>query len=820
MQGKQTKRVIISGGGTGGHIFPAIAIANALKRMAPDTEILFVGATGRMEMEKVPAAGYDIIGLEIQGINRQSFWKNWNLPWKLWKSFRKSNRILKDFKPDVVVGVGGYASGPLLMAARRAGIPYLIQEQNSFAGVTNKKLGSGAEKISVAFDGMERFFPAERLMLTGNPIRLEAVNIAGKRDEGFAFFGLDPLKKTILLTGGSLGARTLNEVMVQDYSRLVKENVQLIWQCGNYYYDELKSIQAVGVRVYPFVKEMDLAYAVADVIISRAGAGTIAELCAVGKPVVLVPSPNVAEDHQTKNAQSLVRQDAAIMVRDVDAKRDLVSEVLALLQDKDKMGSLGERISTLAKVNADRVIAEEVLKIAGAEVKSTDFPPTHVYFIGIGGIGMSGLARYFKHLGCEVAGYDRVETQLTQALVSEGISVIYEDNYHAINPAFKQCSPDRLVVYTPAVPKELGLLKQFREAGHDLLKRSQVLGIISEGRFTIAVAGTHGKTTTSSMVAHILTDSGYGCSAFLGGIATNYNTNTLFGENNTLVVEADEYDRSFLTLHPDIAIVTSADADHLDIYGDHSQMQESFQAFLSQVSPKGSRIVYQGLPFEADVYYSVEGAGQAYAEEIHIKNGSYYFNYVSDGHRLDEIEMGIPGKHNIANAVAAITVALELGIAHEKIKAAVASFAGVKRRFEYIVRDEAHIYIDDYAHHPTELRACLSAVRELYPEKKMTIVFQPHLYSRTRDFMAEFAAELAVADTLLLMEIYPARELPIPGIDSTALLAITKHEDKYLVSPSEVLDYVKQQRPELLVTLGAGNIDQLVNQLKEVIKNG
>lgn len=361
---KQGKRIIISGGGTGGHIFPAIAIANALKRLAPDTVILFVGAKGRMEMEKVPAAGYEIIGLEIQGINRQSMLKNLTLPWKMLKSMWKANQIIADFRPDAAVGVGGYASGPLLLAARRAGVPYLIQEQNSYAGLTNKKLGSKAELVCVAFEGMERFFPADRILLTGNPIRPEAVQIDGKREEAIRFFGLNPGKKTILLTGGSLGARTLNQVMESDFHRIIQQDVQVIWQCGSHYYPRLKNIQAVGLRIYPFIQEMDLAYAAADVIISRAGAGTIAELCAVGKPVILVPSPNVAEDHQTKNAQALVAKDAARMVSDSEAAAMLTETALDLLGDESSRRQLGTQIAAMALLDADEVIAKEVLKIA------------------------------------------------------------------------------------------------------------------------------------------------------------------------------------------------------------------------------------------------------------------------------------------------------------------------------------------------------------------------------------------------------------------------------------------------------------------------
>ncbi|WP_276359708.1 undecaprenyldiphospho-muramoylpentapeptide beta-N-acetylglucosaminyltransferase [Daejeonella sp. H1SJ63] len=362
------KRVIISGGGTGGHIFPAVAIANALKKIAPDTEILFVGANGRMEMEKVPAAGYKIIGLDIQGFQRSSLLKNVMLPVKLLKSVLKAREIIKDFKPDAAVGVGGYASGPLLYAASQMNIPYLIQEQNSFAGITNKWLGKGASVICVAFEGMEKFFPKDKIMLTGNPIRKEVVDIENKRFAAAELLSLSPLKKTILVTGGSLGSGTLNKSMLGGLEKIRAADVQLIWQTGKYYYnsitEQLKGKDLSNIKVLEFLHRMDLAYAAADLVISRAGAGTIAELCAVKKPVILVPSPNVAEDHQTKNAMALVKNNAAMMVSDAMAEAELVDVALLLLDNKNKCEELSENISRMELPDADEIIAREVLKLA------------------------------------------------------------------------------------------------------------------------------------------------------------------------------------------------------------------------------------------------------------------------------------------------------------------------------------------------------------------------------------------------------------------------------------------------------------------------
>jgi UDP-N-acetylglucosamine--N-acetylmuramyl-(pentapeptide) pyrophosphoryl-undecaprenol N-acetylglucosamine transferase len=360
-------KIIISGGGTGGHIFPAVAIANALKRLVPSCEILFVGANGRMEMEKVPAAGYKIIGLNIAGMQRGSILKNLSLPFKVIGSVQKALKIIKDFKPDAVVGVGGYASGPLLYAASLKGIPYLIQEQNSYAGVTNKWLGRKAAKICVAFDEMDQFFPADRILKTGNPVRKEVVDIKGKHHAGAELLKLDPLKKTILVTGGSLGAGTLNKSIEKHLPEILAEDVQVIWQTGKFYYKGI--IERLGenyhpnVRILEFLNKMDLAYAAADVIISRAGAGTIAELCLIKKPVILVPSPNVAEDHQTKNALALVKHGAAILINDRSAEDTLVAEALKLLKNKEQAEKLSEKIGGMALPEADEVIASEVLKL-------------------------------------------------------------------------------------------------------------------------------------------------------------------------------------------------------------------------------------------------------------------------------------------------------------------------------------------------------------------------------------------------------------------------------------------------------------------------
>lgn len=437
-----------------------------------------------------------------------------------------------------------------------------------------------------------------------------------------------------------------------------------------------------------------------------------------------------------------------------------------------------------------------------------------VYFIGIGGIGMSALARYFNAQGAKVSGYDKTRTPLTDTLEAEGIRVHFDDDVAQIPAA-----PD-LVVYTPAIPSTHRGLEHCRHR-FTVKKRAEVLGMLTERTRTIAVAGTHGKTTTSSMVAHIMKEAGTTTSAFLGGIAVNYNSNlVLSAPTDTTVVEADEYDRSFLQLHPDLAIITSMDADHLDIYGAHDAMQESFTQFAELSSTE--LVLRKGLelkrPINARVSsYALEEEADYAGRNVRIENGRYHMDVLARDVPIDNIALGIPGRHNAENAVAAIAVSLQAGVAAEKIRAALGSFKGIRRRFEYVINTATQVFIDDYAHHPSELQACIASVRELYPDKKITGVFQPHLYSRTRDFADQFAAALDALDSCILLPIYPARELPMEGVSSGILLDRMQMQDKQLVSKAELPALISSAQPEVLLTLGAGDIDQLVPELKNVM---
>ena len=440
---------------------------------------------------------------------------------------------------------------------------------------------------------------------------------------------------------------------------------------------------------------------------------------------------------------------------------------------------------------------------------------------------MSALARWFNQQGYAVMGYDLTPSNLTEALSKEGINIHYDDTLEAIPEEVLQSRKDVLVVYTPAIPKNHRGLRYLQEKGYDIQKRSQVLGMLTQDKFTVAVAGTHGKTTTSTMIAHILHDAGLPCDAFLGGLSNNLNSNLLVseeGNKSIMVVEADEYDRSFLTLHPNIAVITAADADHLDIYGHKDALSQSFKEFINQMVEGGTLVLKHGLEnltsdARQDVQVLSYGAANGYAkaENVMIEDDVFKFDYASPKVRISNIRLGVPGFHNVENAVAACTVALGLGVGPSAIHKALERFSGVKRRFDYIVRAADITYIDDYAHHPIEIEAFLGSVKALYPKRKVTAIFQPHLYSRTRDFMDEFAKSLSLADEILLLDIYPARELPIEGVTSKVLLDRIEKDEKKLMDKESLLDYVNQTDMEVLVTIGAGDIDLLVQPLKTIL---
>ena len=436
----------------------------------------------------------------------------------------------------------------------------------------------------------------------------------------------------------------------------------------------------------------------------------------------------------------------------------------------------------------------------------------NIYFIGIGGIGMSALARYFVADNKKVNGYDRTSTIITDSLTDLGINIHFEDNVKHIDESF--LNPfDTLVVYTPAIPESHSELQYFKNNGFNVLKRSEVLGLITQDTFCLAVAGTHGKTTTTSILGHLLKECNVEMTAFLGGISENYNSNLIQNGSKVSVVEADEFDRSFLTLSPDYACITSMDADHLDIYGEKEELVSSFKDFAKKLKPNGKLFVKKGLPITG-ITYAIEEEADYVAKNIRIKKGAYIFDVKTPKEIIKNVLLDLPGRHNMSNALIALAMAVEFGCAPYSLASALATYKGVKRRFTYQIKTPEFVFIDDYAHHPEEVNAVYQAVSELYPGKQFMVIFQPHLFTRTRDFVDEFAKSLSQFDEVRLLDIYPARELPISGVNSQWLLDKIKNTNKKLISKSDIVSEIQKSNCSVVLTLGAGDIGEEVKQIK------
>jgi len=536
--------------------------------------------------------------------------------------------------------------------------------------------------------------------------------------------------------------------------------------------------------------------------------------------VILVPSPNVAEDHQTKNAMALVDRDAALYVSDAEAPEKLLPLAIKTVDDSAKLLSMSANVLKMALPNSAEIIAREVLKLAGAE--GLNF--SAVYFVGAGGIGMSALVRYFLHKGLVVGGYDKTATPLTRQLEKEGALIHYDDDVNKIPEACKD-SKTTLVVYTPAIPADHSELTFFRNGGFEVEKRAQVLGTLTKMHKGLCVAGTHGKTTTSAMTAHIMHESHVDCNAFLGGITKNYGTNYIVSDSDYVVIEADEYDRSFHWLRPFITVITSTDADHLDIYGTEEAYLESFAHYTSLIQEGGALIVHKNLAMKERLAegvrrydYSLD-EGDFHAANIKIDNGEITFDFISPFESVESVSLGQPIPINIENAVAAMAMAQLAGCTADELKKGIATYMGVDRRFDFKIRTPKLTFLSDYAHHPKEIYQSAKSIRELYKDRMITAIFQPHLYTRTRDFYKDFAESLSLLDRVVLCDIYPAREEPIEGVTSKLIYDNLKEGvEKEMISKDQVIDYVKSHDFDVLVVLGAGDLDNYCDEITAILK--
>ncbi len=657
--------------------------------------------------------------------------------------------------------------------------------------------------------------------MTGNPFRGSIMELP-ERGESARLMGLSPRVPTMLVTGGSLGTRTLNDMMLHFLQTYSGGEVQVIWQCGAYYHtgcqtavQELEVNDRVRYVLLPYIERMDRAYAMSDVVVCRSGASTVSELQLLGIPTVFVPSPNVAEDHQTANARAVVEGGGAMMVTDSHAKEMAMTTATDLIFNPQKLEEMSQKLKAQGRPNATRDVADVVEKIcAPTSALTPEIEQKNVYFVGIGGIGMSAVARFFRHEGYNVAGYDRVETPLTQKLQEEGIEVHYSDNVEQIPAGFKNPSTTK-VIYTPAIPCDHTELQWFSDNGFEVIKRAQALGLLCAEKYTMAVAGTHGKSSTTTMVAwlnHCASTDGTG-SAFLGAISKNFGTNTIMGTGDRMAVEADEFDRSFHQLHPKVSLITAADPDHLDIYGTAAEFRRGFEQFISQTSD--AVIIKEGVELTVlagltRYSYSLDNPTTDYhATNIALTpRHTYSFDMVTPRQTIPDLELGIPGEVNLENAVGAIALLDQRGFDVDGLRSALRSFQGIERRFDMWLNTPKIAYMDDYAHHPQELERMILSVREIFPQRHLTVCFQPHLYSRTQDFAEGFARSLSLADSVIMLPIYPARELPIEGVTSQIIADKITCPTTLLGAKEELPQAIKElENLSVLVTAGAGDID-------------
>ena len=809
-------RIVLSGGGTGGHVYPAIAIADALKELPYEVEILFVGANGKVEMKKVPEAGYSIVGLPVRGIQRNGSLANLLFPFRLLISFIKVYGVLRSFKPDAVIGLGGFASGPCLKMAQWMGISTYLQEQNAAPGMTNRLLAKKVKAAFVAYPGMEQFFAKTSLQVTGNPIR-SAIDTSFSKKEACDHFGLDSTRPVIFMTGGSLGAQTLNDSMALAIERLTEKGIQVLWQSGSYYYERFASYHSQRVKVMAYVDRMDLAYMASDIIVARAGASTISELALIAKPSILIPSPNVTEDHQNKNAQAMVEAHAVVKLSDADAREHLGLEILQLLEDVDRQQELVKSLKSFAKPYAAHDIVQYIVKERSLPQNLHQHDLTqvhHIYLIGIGGAGMNTLAHYFLNQGIEVSGYDRKATSITQHLEAKGARIGY-----SLDDVIPQAVD--LVVYTPAISKDNPVLLQaIQRKSISLLKRSECLGLLTQNRTTIAVAGSHGKTTITSMIAHIFLANAQPITGFIGGQFVGQEGG-LVGEGDIFLVEADEFDRSFLHLKPNTAVISTIDADHLEIYGDLQGVQRGFECFVRRIEPDGHLILGPevAIPSLCNPALSRSTYGSSPSDWTLSKaqwdGDAFTYDFEAGGTSYNG-KLPLGGIHNVKNALASIAVAQQHNISVERAMDALASFPGVKRRFQVITGGDGWTYIDDYAHHPSEISALIHGLRSMEADWPVVVIFQPHLFTRTQMLAKEFGEALSAADQVVLLPIYPAREEPIEGVTSAlvaehiAVPCNTLHNDK-----EEVLSLVDTLPKGFMVSAGAGDISALIPSIRQ-----
>ena len=813
-------RVVIAGGGTAGHLFPGIALAHVLA--SDGSQIKFIGSDRGPEARLVPSAGFSFEPIRISGRGKGASVRNVLALARLVTATSRCLSIIGRFDPDVFVGTGGYASLPAALAAMLHRVPIVVHEQNSVPGLANRVAARFARAVAVSFPGTEKHFGSKGV-LTGNPVRREiaAVDRQARRSEALDFFGLAPGRRTLLVTGGSQGARSINEAVLELYVRWrFDDRVQVLHLTGPERLVEvqaaLKSLRRPDDRVMwrevPFTQRMDLAYSSADLAICRAGSSTIAEMAAVGLPGIFVPIPIALDDDQRKNAEVVVKVGAGRMILDANLREGLPSVVEELLFDQENLDALSTAAGALSLGDAAERLAEVVRKIGRmpSEVKGeSEAPWNRVHMIGVGGAGMSAMARILREQGAVVSGSDRSESPEIEGLRTIGVRV-------SVGHEPKNVGDVEAVIASTAVKEDNPELLEARGRGVLTLWRGEALARMMEGKRLLGVTGTHGKTTTSSMIATVLMDAGADPTYLLGGEPLGLPAAGRHGKGNLAVVEADEAYGTFLHLHPEIGVVLNVDVDHIDHYGSEGAYREAFVTFMRQSERVVASSDHEGALRASKGLSNVTTYGFSESAQVRgeaVEDQGRWLLRVGPPHDLD-IPLQVRGRHNADKALAAFAACHLAGIEPHTIAKGLSRFRGVSRRMEFKGTISGAQVFDDYAHLPEEIEATLQAFGR--PQGRLVAIFQPHLYSRTKARAGDFGTALAQADQVVVTDVYPAREEPIEGISGkTVADAVCEAAPgklvAYLPTLSEAATYIRGRLKEgdLVVTLGAGDVTSI-----------
>jgi UDP-N-acetylmuramate--alanine ligase len=807
-----------------------------------------------MERHAVPQAGYPIRMISVIGLRRHVSWEWLRFPFALMDSLRETRRLFRAFRPHLVIGTGGYVSGPVGFMAGWFGVPLVIQEQNSYPGITTRLLAWVADQVHLTFPESRRFFLRKRnLQVSGNPTRSEIDSVG--RTEARERLKLVPDKPTLCVIGGSQGAHSINVALSEALDRLTASGIQVVWQTGERDYQWASQVAARygdPVRVQGFA-DMPTALGAADLILCRAGAMTLAEITRCGLPAVLVPYPYATANHQEHNARSLVEAGAAELILDRELNGDLLTEkVSALFGDAERLDRMGRASRSLGRPMAAQNIVDCGLRIADrgrqgfqSEIRNPKSEIGHIHFIGIGGIGMSGIAHVLMEQGYAVSGSDLRRSEETARLERMGARIGYGHRVEHIGDA-------DLVVHSSAVKSSNPEWMEAVRRGIPIRRRAEVLGDLTRMGTSIGVAGTHGKTTTTAMIGWILTEAGMDPTILVGGNVLGMESNARMGRGGPIVVEADEFDRSFLALFPTVAVITTLEAEHLDCYKDITDLKAAFVEYANRVPFYGAvvacldeeniRDILPDLPLpnlpqvsnlrEVECPPRIERPVITYgnhpdadlrAADMRFEDGASSFEVIREGASLGTVRLKNPGLHNVKNALAAIAVGLQLGVSFEEIRKALSTFAGVHRRFEIKGEVDGITVVDDYAHHPTEVTATLEAARE-GNYARILVAFQPHLFSRTRDFSEDFGRAFSQADVLVVTDVYPAREAPLPGVTGALVAEAAERygtpEVHYVADRNKVARTLADlaSTGDLMIVMGAGDIEQVGGELVALLR--